>query len=292
MSSTTSRGVALVTGSSTGIGYATALRLARDGFHVVATMRSPESCDLFEVGVNEKLKLEVQKLDVTNDKSIDAVFADVTSRLGAIEVLVANAGIGGRTTVLESTTIDDFREIFETNLYGVVRCIYKVLPAMRERRSGSIVAISSQAGRFVDPVQSVYNASKYALEAVMEGLAMSLARLGVRVAIIEPGVINTPIFTKGAREHDLPDYQVMRDIFMQFIIKEISQASDPAGVAECISNAITTDKPMLRYLVGHGAERNIRIRESMTDEQWLDLYKKTPDEIMAARVPENEETNK
>lgn len=265
-----SSGIAVVTGSSTGIGRATVLRLARDGHHVVATMRQPDGSDLTELAVSESLSIETAALDVVSDDSVDQLFSDVFERHGRVDVLVANAGIGGSGGPLEMASLDDLRDAMETNLFGAVRCVKAVLPSMRERGSGSIVAMSSQAGRLAPATMPAYVASKWALEGAMESLAASVAPFGIRVSIIEPGVILTPIFGKGDLGPPSP-YQPATDVFLQTLMHDLERGSDPSVVADCVSHAITTDRPQLRYPTGQGAERNLRVRASMTDQEYVEL---------------------
>jgi len=162
----------------------------------------------------------------------------------------------------------------------VARCVKAVLPTMREGQSGTIVAMSSQAGRLAFPVMSAYVSSKWALEGLMESLAYSVTPFGVRVAIIEPGTILTPIFGKG----DLgthPDYQSAVDVTVGQLVFDLERGSDPSVVADCVSNAISTDAPELRYLVGQGADRNLRVRGSMTDQQYMEISRLSVDEQLA-----------
>jgi len=272
--------VAVVTGSSSGIGYAVAQRLARDGFHVVATMRSPGASDLADWARTENLSLEVGSLDVTSDASTEALFESIFERLGRVDVLVANAGVGGRGGPLETATLEDLRETMETNFFGAARCIKAVVPSMREHGSGTIIAMSSQAGRLGFPVMSAYVASKWALEGLMESLAYSVTPLGIRVAIVEPGTILTPIFGKGdLGSHEA--YQTSADVVLQQIVHDLQRGSDPSVVADCVSEAISTSEPKLRYLTGQGAERNIRVRQSMNDEDYINLSRLPASEQLA-----------
>jgi NAD(P)-dependent dehydrogenase (short-subunit alcohol dehydrogenase family) len=263
--------VAVVTGASSGIGQATALRLARDGYHVVATMRSPDGSRLAETAAAESLVIDIARLDVDSDESVSVSFRDVFERHGRVDLLVANAGVGGGGGPMETATMDHYRDAMETNFFGALRCIKEVLPSMRERGSGMIVAVSSQAGRVAPAIMSAYVASKWALEGALESLASSVAPFGIRVAIIEPGVILTPIFSKGEGVAVSAPYQPAADAFMGMFMHDLERASDPSVVADCIADAVTTDNPMLRYLVGQGAERNIAVRESMTDEEYIGL---------------------
>ncbi len=272
---------ALVTGSSTGIGYATALRLAREGAQVIATMRDPHASDLDEVAAREGLSIELAPLDVTSDAGVATVFEDVTRRYGPLDVLVANAGVGGSGGAVETTSLDVFRETMETNFFGALRCVKAVVPGMRSRGRGTIIATSSQAGRIAFPMMSAYVASKWALEGAMESLAASLSPFGVRVVIIEPGTILTPIFGKGDLG-DSPDYADLATATVGMMMHDITHGSDPEVVADCIANAITSDAPHLRYLVGQGAERNVRVREELGDDGFVSLWAQPAETIVAS----------
>src|SRR6185312_16005108 len=160
---------AVVTGTSTGIGFATSLHLARNGYRVFAGMRNlGKAGPLRDAAKEANLPLEVIDLDVTSGASVDHAFELVTGH-GPVDVLVNNAGIGGATP-LELTPEDEHRRMFETNYFGAIRCIQKVLPSMRERRRGAIVNITSLAGLVPIPNQVPYSASKWALEAAAEAL--------------------------------------------------------------------------------------------------------------------------
>jgi NAD(P)-dependent dehydrogenase (short-subunit alcohol dehydrogenase family) len=273
--------VAVVTGASTGIGAATALRLARDGYHVIATMRNPDASPLAESAAAESLSLDVARLDVDSDGSVSAAFGEVFERHGRVDLLVANAGVGGGGGPMETATIDDFRNTMETNFFGAIRCIKQVLPSMRERGSGTIVAVSSQAGRVAHAVMPAYAASKWALEGAMESLASSVAPFGIRVAVIEPGVILTPIFSKGDGGAVPAPYQPALDALMGILMHDLARASDPSVVAECIADAATTENPKFRHLVGQGAARNVALRASLTDEEYIGLGLLPADEQVA-----------
>jgi NAD(P)-dependent dehydrogenase (short-subunit alcohol dehydrogenase family) len=259
--------VAVVTGSSTGIGYATALRLARDGHHVVATMRTPASCDIEQAAKDEGLDLEARALDVDDDASVDALFKDV----GDVDVLVNNAGISiGRA--MEEASLDDYRQTMETNFFGTIRCTKAVLPSMRERGSGCIATVTSQAGRLAVPTLSPYSASKWALESAMEALAAEVAAFGIRVVLIEPGAITTPII--GKSEFPSPD-SVYMPVYVKFgtiAIHDFGNGSAPEVVADCVAEAIAAEPYRLRWLTGQGAERNIRVRAAMSDEESIGLW--------------------
>ena len=264
--------VTLVTGTSTGIGLATALHFARHGHQVVATMRNLAKAGPLEaVARDEKLPVVVRELDVTRQESIDRAMAETVAQQGPIDVLVNNAGIGGATP-LELTPEDEHRAMFEANYWGPIRMIRAVLPSMRERRTGCIVNVTSIAGRIATPNQIAYSASKFALGAASEALAHEMAAFGVRVAIIEPGVIQTAIFenSAGATRYDKnsPYRQIMRRNGKLFAAG-FRNPGRAETVAEVIFEAVTTERPRLRYLVGTDAEGMAAGRARISDEEWV-----------------------
>ena len=278
--------VALVTGTSTGIGFATALHLARHGHTVVATMRNLAKAAPLEAAARaESLPLVLRELDVTRQESIDHAVAATREREGAVDVLVNNAGIGGATP-LELTPEGEHRAMFEANYWGPIRMIQAVLPAMRERGAGCIVNVTSIAGRIATPNQIAYSASKHALAAASEALAHEVAAFGIRVAIIEPGVIQTAIFenSAGATRYDKtsPYRQIMRRNGKLFAAG-FRNPGQPETVAAAILEAITTDRPRLRYPVGVDAEGLAAGRARLSDEEWVAMGGELSDEEYNAR---------
>ena len=273
--------VTVITGCSTGIGYATALRLASDGHQVIATMRSPDASDLASVANDRGLTIDVRPLDVTDGEAVDAFFREV----GPVDVLVNNAGIGGGSPI-EETSMETFRDMMETNYFGALRCAKAVLPAMRERTSGCIVNVTSQAGRFIAPGMGSYSATKYALEAAMEALAVEVAAFGIRVANIEPGAILTAIWSKVDTTPPSGPYVDIRMRLTRAVMEDLPKGSPSEVVADCIAEAITTDDPKLRWLTGQGAERNVAVREAMTDEEWIAIWNAPQDEFEATMFRE------
>jgi NAD(P)-dependent dehydrogenase (short-subunit alcohol dehydrogenase family) len=264
--------VTLVTGTSTGIGYSTALHFARHGHRVIATMRNLAKAGPLETAArDEKLPLVLRELDVTRPESIARAVGETVEREGPIDVLVNNAGIGGATP-LELTPEDEHRAMFEANYWGPIRLIQAVLPSMRERGTGSIVNVTSIAGRVATPNQIAYSASKHALSAASEALAHEVAAFGVRVAIIEPGVIQTAIFenSAGATRYDKnsPYRQIMRRNGKLFAAG-FRNPGRAEIVAEVIFEAATTARPRLRYLVGTDAEGLAAGRARISDEEWV-----------------------
>src|SRR5262247_2671572 len=227
--------VTLVTGTSSGIGFATALYLAKRGHTMVATMRSLAKAGPLETAARDQgVRLVVRELDVTSQASIDRALAATRETEGAIDVLVNNAGIGGATP-LELTPEAEHRAMFEVNYWGPIRMIQAVLPSMRERRAGYIVNVTSIAGRIATPNQIPYSASKHALAAASEALAHEVAAFGVRVAIIEPGVIQTAIFENSAAatryDKASPYRQIMRRNGKLFAAGSPTRSTTPASSA-------------------------------------------------------------
>ncbi len=184
--------VAVVTGSSTGIGFETCLLFARSGIRTYATMRDLTKADLIKnVAEKEKIPLKVIQMDVDKDDSVAEAFKQMydDGRM-RIDILVNNAGFG-LFGALEDQSIEDIKKQFETNLFGAIRTIQQVLPIMRDQRSGIIVNISSLAGYVGFPASSVYNSTKFALEGLSESLTYEIEPYGISVVLIEPGVINT-----------------------------------------------------------------------------------------------------
>jgi NAD(P)-dependent dehydrogenase (short-subunit alcohol dehydrogenase family) len=272
--------VAVVTGTSTGIGYAASLHLARNGFRVFAGMRNLGKADpLRDAASAEGLPLEVVQMDVTDQASVDDALEAATSA-GIVEVLVNNAGIGGATP-LELTPEDEHRAMFETNYFGAIRCIQGVLPDMRERGSGTIVNITSIEGRLAIPNQIPYSATKWALEAVGEALAHEVYRFGVRVVNVEPGVIMTSIFDNSAPatryDKHSPYKQIMRRNGKMFAAG-FRAGTPPEDVAEVILNAINAEDYQLRWPVGDDAFGMIAGRARISDEDWVRMGDELSDE--------------
>jgi len=272
--------VTLVTGTSTGIGEATAIHLSRVGHTVYASMRTPDASggELRRLAEEERLDLTLIALDVNDPVSVTSAVDGVIERSGQIDVLVNNAGLGMLTSV-EEVPVEDAKAVFETNVFGPLRMMQAVLPAMRERRGGTIVNISSVAGRLVSAGHGVYAATKYALEALSEAVAIETRRLGIRVILIEPGFISTPLLDKGGDIEigDGPYAVHLRR--MQGLYRSARGGADPPSVvAEVIAEALDDPNPRFRYLAGEGASPVIDGRARMTDEEWIDMGREMTDE--------------
>ena len=262
--------IALVTGTSSGIGQATAVTLARGGHTVIATMRNPAaSGELQKIMTAEKLPLTVTALNVDDDASVESAFGKVFAEHGRLDVLVNNAGIGGGGSIEESSTAR-FREVMETNFFGALRCIKAVVPEMRRQRRGCIINVTSIAGRMALAPAAAYSASKFALEALSECLAQEMKAFNVRVAVVESGVIATPIFSKAAPVPDdspYPHQRRQRTLFAQSLTKPTS----PYVVGDKIREIVDSDSWQLRYPVGPDAAPFLQWRASKTDEEVISI---------------------
>ena len=268
--------VAIVTGSSSGIGYETTLALARDGFYTFATVRSAKKAQkLLEVTKKEKLNIEIIELDMDDEKSIKSAFEKIFSKKQRIDVLVNNAG-WALFGSLEDVLIKDFRLQFETNFFGIIGIIQKVAPIMRKQGSGIIVNISSVAGRIGFPGSSAYISSKFALEGLSESLRYELGQFGVKVIIIEPGVVKTNLFSSmkiAEPKSDSPYKEITEKVIMG--VKMMAElGTPPSEVANTILNAIKETNPRPRYIVGNDAQMFLEAKKAKTDVEFENYLKK------------------
>ena len=258
----------LITGTSKGIGLATALTLARGGHTVYATMRNVDrAAELAEEAATDLLPIHYSVMDVDSDESVATAIAAIYETAGPIDVLVNNAGVE-RNGSIEELAMDDFRAVMETNYFGAIRCAKAVIPHMRERRSGLIVNITSVAGRVSTSPLGPYAASKFALEALSEALAQEMKTFGVRVAIVEPGIIDTPM--AHGIETPLPAslYPQQRRMAAYFAAA-LKTPTPPSLVAEKIQSIIESGTWQLRHPVGPGAEPLLESRKATSDEDYV-----------------------
>jgi NAD(P)-dependent dehydrogenase (short-subunit alcohol dehydrogenase family) len=260
----------LITGSSTGIGLATALAFGRAGHTVAAAMRNPgRAPELANVAAREGLPITVFTMDVDSDTSVDDSIARIGNTIGAIDVLVNNAGIE-RMGSVEQLSLADFRAVMETNYFGVIRCIQAVLPGMRTRRSGCIINIASVAGHIAMSPMASYAASKYALEALSECLAQEVKPFGVRVAIVEPGIIDTAMSRHvGASEASSLYPQQRRNAAL--FRASLTNPAPPSLVADKVVEIAFSRSWQLRHPVGPDATPFLGWRGQMSDEAWVDF---------------------
>jgi len=269
--------VAIVTGSSSGIGFETSLALAREGYFTYATMRdTTKSNKIKEITQKENLKISILELDVDNEKSVKSAIAQILDQKQRIDVLVNNAG-WGLWGCVEDVSIDEFKEQFETNFFSIIRLIQEVAPAMRKQGSGTIVNVSSVVGRIGFPASPAYISSKFALEGLSESLRFEFAPFGVDVIIIEPGVIKTNFMKnmKMAKKSELDT--VYKDITTKVVsgVKMmVEMGTPPKEVANTIVKAIKDKKPLPRYVVGNDALMFLEAKKSKTDIEFENYLKK------------------
>ena len=260
----------LITGTSKGIGLATALTLGRAGHEVYATMRDPSRApELAERTAHEKLPIKISVMDVDSDTSVKTAIANIQKEAGHIDVLVNNAGVE-RNGSVEELPLYEFRAVMETNYFGPLRCIQALVPQMRQRKSGCIINIASVAGHISCSPLAPYTASKFALEALSEALAQEMKTFCVRVAIVEPGIIDTAMARRlGEPLNETPYAQQRR--FAHLFTASLKQPAQPSLVAEKVCEIIESGTWQLRHPVGPDALPFLGWRKSMTDEEWVDL---------------------
>jgi NAD(P)-dependent dehydrogenase (short-subunit alcohol dehydrogenase family) len=276
--------VAIVTGSSSGIGYATALRLTRSGYFTFATMRNPaKGTDLIKIAERESLPLQVEQMDVTDIDSIKEFMGRMRESTKRIDVLVNNAGyvLAG---ALEDMSKKEIQAQFDTNLFGAIQVTQHVLPVMRAERSGTIVNMGSLMGRLGLPGMSAYVATKFAMEGMSESLAYEIAPFGIRVIVVEPGMVKTKfrdntIVGHRALTEDSPYYNMLGSVNTAFSTLW-ETAITPDQVAETVLQAVASPQPKLRYPVGFAAAW-LEKKSTMTDEEFQEYIQNS----MASLTP-------
>ena len=294
--------IAVVTGSSTGIGFETSLLLARNGFYTYATMRDRLKADKIEKIANkENLPLEVLSMDVDNDDSVRNAIHKIIDEKKKIDILVNNAGYG-LFGALEDISIEEIKKQFETNLFGAIRTIKEILPTMRKQKNGIIINVSSIAGVVGIPAECIYVSTKFALEGLTESISYELQPYGIKVVLVEPGVINTnfvpnikfpkPIDNKlqqpllkeeeekkpkvnysnnDIKKKNSSHYSNTIDIFLSHYYPAMKNALLPKEVAtvilEAIKNASNSSECLFRYLVGGDAKTFAQAKKNMSDSQ-------------------------
>ena len=269
--------VALVTGSSSGIGFETSLALARNGYHTFATMRNLGKDEkIKQIIEKEDLSIEILELDVDNEESVNQAIKTISEKKGRIDVLVNNAGYGMWGTV-EDVSIDEFKKQFETNFFSIIRLIQKVAPIMRKQNSGNIVNISSVAGRIGFPVSPAYISSKFALEGLSESLRFELMPFGINVIIIEPGVIKTNFFDSmkmSEKSQQDSTYKEITDKVISGVKMMAEMGTHPKEVADVVIKTLGEEKPLPRYVIGNDAMMFLEAKKMKTDIEFENYLKK------------------
>lgn len=258
----------IVTGTGKGIGLETALAFGRAGYQVFATMRNTDSSEGFKQKIkDESLSIAIAAMDVDSDESVKDCIGTILRENDSIDVLVNNAGIERHGSV-EELSMADFKAVMETNYFGVLRCTKALLPSMRKHRNGCIINVTSIAGKIANTPLGAYAASKFALEAVSESLAQEVKPHNIRVAIIEPGIINTQMSNNMSINGTSIYPQSKR--FAGLFAASLKTPTQPSMVAEKILEIAESNNWQLRYPVGPDAIPFLQWRASMTDEQYVD----------------------
>jgi NAD(P)-dependent dehydrogenase (short-subunit alcohol dehydrogenase family) len=292
--------IAVVTGSSTGIGFETSLLLARNCFHTYATMRDTNKRKLIEnIAKRENLPLEVLSLNVNDNASVKKAIQKIIDKNGHVDILVNNAGYG-LFGALEDISIAAIKKQFETNLFGAIRVIKEVLPIMRKQNSGIIINISSISGIVGIPASSAYVSTKFALEGLSESISYEVEPYGIKVILIEPGAINTNFvpnielpnsisnkpqktLLKEQREsaiaysnnnrkrRNISHYSSTVDAFLSHYYPAMKNAPLPqevsAVILESIKNATNPSDNLFRYTIGKDSKALSEAKKSMSDSQ-------------------------
>ncbi|MFB5601045.1 MAG: SDR family oxidoreductase [Nitrososphaeraceae archaeon] len=266
------KGVAIITGSSSGIGFETSILLARNGFITYATMRNlDKSSRLSEIVNKENLDMKILRLDVTDDNSVRESIDKIISETKRIDILVNNAGFA-IFGAMEETSLDEMKEQFETNFFGSVRTIQAVLPTMKKQKKGKIINVSSMVGRFGVPFNSLYVSSKFALEGLSESLRYELHNYGIDVILVEPGIIKSEFF-KNIKISNKSGSHSSYSNLLQNRLKGIesmlkTKSSSPSTVARSILNIINSNISDIRYAVGEDAVFMTNLKKNLTDEEF------------------------
>lgn len=260
----------LITGASSGIGRATAQRFQSEGWNVIATMRDPAASDLADLD-----DVLVTRLDVTDSVSIKEAVAAGIDRFGVIDVLLNNAGYGAYGP-LEAFSTDRIRRQFDTNVIGLLDVTKAVLPHMRARRSGTIINISSIGGQITFPLGTLYHGTKFAVEGLSEALHYELEPLGIRVRIVQPGMIKTDFGGRSfdfAMNEDLTDYAPSAEAMGRMFGKLASNPSSPDLVADVIWQAANATGDQLRFRAGPDASDLLDRRKQQDDATFIGSIK-------------------
>ena len=269
--------MAVVTGSSSGIGYETSLLLARNQFATYATMRNMnKSSEVRDIASKEKIPLNVIQLDVNDDTSVHDAIDTIVKENGRIDVLVNNAGYD-LFGPLEESSLEEIKQQFETNVFGVIRTTKAVIPTMRKQGNGTIVNISSVGGTVgLLPFTTAYHASKFAIEGFTESLRQELADFNIHIILIEPGSISSNFAmniktAKGFDSNKSPYAKMAQQVLQGFESISAAYSSHPSKVAHTILNVLNSPNPELRNPVGKDAESIFKARAQLSDkelEQW------------------------
>ena len=268
-----SKRTVLVTGCSSGIGLATCHVLSRNNFMTYGTVRNLSKAKKIQDLMNrENLSLKILRLDVNDNQSIKLAVKKILTDTGSIDVLINNAGYGMFGPVEEITT-QEVKKQFETNFFGTIRLIKAIVPIMRKQGNGTIVNISSMVGRFAVPLNSAYVSSKFAVEGLSESISFELEEFGIRVIVIEPGVVKSDFFHKlkvKGMNLESPYHELM-ERRVNFLDKAMKNSlTSSYDVADTILDALNSKDPKFRYVIGNDATNSLRMRNSLSDREFME----------------------
>lgn len=268
-----SKRTVLVTGCSSGIGLATCHVLSRNNFMTYGTVRNLSKAKKIQDLMNrENLSLKILRLDVNDNQSIKLAIKKILNDTGRIDVLINNAGYG-MFGPIEEITIQEIKKQFETNFFGAIRLIKAIVPIMRKQGNGTIVNISSMVGRFAVPLNSAYVSSKFAVEGLSESISFELKEFGIRVIVIEPGVVKSDFFhnvkVKGMNLES--PYHELMERRVNFLDKAMKNSlTSSYDVADTILDALNSKDPKFRYVIGNDATNSLRMRNSLSDRKFME----------------------
>lgn len=268
-----SKRTVLVTGCSSGIGLATCHVLSRNNFMTYGTVRNLSKAKKIQDLINRaNLSLKILRLNVNDNQSIKLAVKKILTDTGRIDVLINNAGYGMFGPVEEITT-QEVKKQFETNFFGTIRLIKAIVPIMRKEGNGTIVNISSMVGRFGVPLNSAYVSSKFAVEGLSESISFELEEFGIRVIVIEPGVVKSDFFqnvkVKGMNLES--PYQKLMERRINFLDKAMKNSPTSSyDVADTILDALNSKDPKFRYVIGNDATNSLRMRNSLSDRKFME----------------------
>jgi len=257
----------VITGSSSGIGKATAKHFAAQGWKVAATMRKPEN----ETELNQLENVSLYALDVTDEASIAEATQQILADFGTVDVVLNNAGYS-LSGAFEAATPEQIQRQFDVNVFGLMNVTLAFLPHFRANGAGLFLNVSSMGGQITFPFGSLYHGTKWAVEGFSESLSYELSGLGIQVKIIEPGVVSTDFYGRSmvfSAKEGLTAYDEILTKYQANTANAQSSGSTPEQLAEAIYGAATDGKAQLRYLIGPDAEQLLGLRKALGDDGYV-----------------------
>lgn len=262
--------VVLITGSSSGIGLETSLLLAREGYITYASMRNTSKSEKIELSRQGYSNLKIIEIDVSNDKSVKDGIATILENEGHIDIVINNAGLDILGAV-EDLSLQEFKDQFETNFYGVIRIVKEILPVMRYQNEGIIINVSSIGGRIGIPLNSAYISSKFALEGFTESLRYEIKEYGIRIHLVEPGIVKTNFFENAKFAENISNSiykKMIQNLFEGFIPLLENNYLLPIQVAELILKIIKNKDSDFRNVIGNDSMAILDTKAKLSHEKF------------------------